>query len=216
MRPAVLQNGGDSLEDGAQAGKIVCAQYGRAVGGDAAVGVQDSLLAAGGRDGVRMRREQDRRKRLVPGGEGIEIPGIAADVGSGPVLLQPDAERGIAPQQIIAHAALAQRRIVDRNQLPEHPQKPLLPDHTNHPFIPQNFTRITQHHSHVRRKSQAKPKAPLSGEVFYFIYNNFCKGSTKILSSPCNQRKCVVWLPRNSRKCQKRGPAFSSAVPAEE
>ncbi|MFR5761004.1 MAG: hypothetical protein ACLUFI_04840 [Oscillospiraceae bacterium] len=84
--------------------------------------MEDGALAAGGRDGVRMRREQDRRKRLVPGDEGIEIPGIAADGGSGPVLLQPDAERGIAPQQMIAHAALTQRRIVDRNQLPERPK----------------------------------------------------------------------------------------------
>ena len=32
------------------------------------------------RDGVRMRREQDRRKRLVPGDKGIKIPGIAAGV----------------------------------------------------------------------------------------------------------------------------------------
>ena len=102
---------------------------------------------------------------FVPGDESIKIPGIAADGGSGPVLLQPDAERGIAPQQMIAHAALAQRRIVDRNQLPERPQKPLLPDHTNHPFIPHDFTGITQHHSHVRRKSQAKPKAPHPGEL---------------------------------------------------
>lgn len=163
VRRAVLKHGGHGLENGALACQIVRAEHGRAVGGDAAVRMEDGVLAAGGRDGVRMRREQDRRERLVPGDEGIKIPGIAADGGSGPVLLQPDAERGIAPQQMIAHAALTQRRIVDRNQLPERPQKPLLPDHTDHPFIPHDFTGITQHHSHVRGKSQAKPKAPLSG-----------------------------------------------------
>ena len=155
VRRAVLKHGGHGLENGALACQIVRAEHGRAVGGDAAVRMEDGALAAGGRDGVRMRREQDRRKRLVPGDEGIKIPGIAADGSSGPVLLQPDAERGIAPQQMIAHAALAQRRIVDRNQLPERPQKPLLPDHTDHPFIPHDFTGITQHHSHLRRTSQA-------------------------------------------------------------
>ena len=116
MRPAVLQNGGDSLEDGTQAGKIVCAQYGRAVGGDAAVGVQDSLLAAGGRDGVHMGGQKDRRKRGVAGQIRIEIACISADLLRGVVLVQGDAEVRVQMLERIAQRALVQGGIVDGNE----------------------------------------------------------------------------------------------------